>query len=363
MPRNLSHLQKSPESTTHENAVVGEKQHKKAVDYPCDILRYKNDETAPVEEQVKYLKERYITLSAYVHQLMEEEDIINAAFQDWVFQDLDERTITKAQSKKLIASLDGYCVQEDFDDILARLGHNQQKEILATFSIVFLVKTVAENFFQHPFWYVDLVPKSEENCDGLPWQGVSPSGAMLESFWLRFEEANSQYGRIWRCLTTRLCTLTYPDQAEDCTFGKSLQARRKARYVELRESHLASYLAKIADIAVGVLSQNPILKFHTWHDIQPQFYHDSESVEADWSHALDEDDPRLDGNRILFIHHPFVFRIHNDSEEEEFVVRKAAAVMEEQRSTDEEEEEEDKTAQKAKSKQKRKRDRTSHYFF
>ncbi|KAL4778491.1 hypothetical protein BJX76DRAFT_343093 [Aspergillus varians] len=140
---------------------------------------------------------------------MNEEDVIHAAFYDWVHtipggwpddfylittyfrswgtpwasQHLDEQSLSRAQKKQLIASLDGYCVQEDFDSIVSRLGHDQRKRILATFSMAFLVKTVVENFLQLPFWYAEILPKGQVECDDAPWQGVSPAGAVLESFW------------------------------------------------------------------------------------------------------------------------------------------------------------------------------------
>jgi hypothetical protein len=98
--------------------------------------------------------------------------------------------LTKRQKKDINGSLKGYCVQDDFDNIFSRLNDEHKKSILETFAKMFLVKMVVDNFFKHPFWYVEYLPKGiPEACDEAPWQGVLPEGAALERFMSRFEEA------------------------------------------------------------------------------------------------------------------------------------------------------------------------------
>ncbi|KAJ0427052.1 hypothetical protein BJY00DRAFT_271584 [Aspergillus carlsbadensis] len=135
-----------------------------------------------------------------------------------------------------ISILDGYCVQEDFDDIISRLDTIHRHGIIATFISAFLIKTIVKEFFDRPFWYFDLLPKGEGEA---PWQGVSAYGDMLESVWSRFEEVSPWYSRIWCCLTTRLSTSMYRDQCIDLTFGKTMKARRHTGCKALASNILA----------------------------------------------------------------------------------------------------------------------------
>ncbi|KAL2829763.1 hypothetical protein BDW59DRAFT_158936 [Aspergillus cavernicola] len=257
---------------------------------------------------------------------------------NWACRDLEKQSLTQAQKKQLVRSLDGYCVQEDFDSIISRLSSYHQKMILSTFTSAFLVKTAIGKFFQHPFWYVE-IPSQRETREEAPWLGVSYYGTVLEEISSRFEEVNPVFGRIWRSLTTRLCTSLNYDQAKDRSFGEALQALRHARCRSLaseiladkifqcllkptddpskREDSLSFCLAKLSDIAVGMLSQHPVLKFHTLHELEPRFHHASKGCYA--------------------LKPPFISRTGNVSEGEvdEIVVFKAAAILEEQRGAEE----------------------------
>jgi hypothetical protein len=153
---------------------------------------------------------------------------------------------------------------------------------------IFLVKAVVDNFFRHPFWYIEYLPKeAPEICDEAPWEfylkALSWSGSCRGSTKVRKQRhppdsgciltptdniVNSVCGRIWRNLTVRLCNSMY--------------------------------------------------------------HHKSGLLIPEWQHFLyfhpdDIPEPRLDGSRVLFIEHLFALRVYPD---EEYIVAKAAAVLE-----------------------------------
>jgi hypothetical protein len=165
---------------------------------PRELFQSKHDETMPLGEQVKFMAERHKVLSDFISYLIDEKDYMEHALEwtgvfpgDWAsqfstilsdtysfariygYRDSAEKSLTKRQKKQVIASLKGYCVQEDFDSILSRLNDEHKKSILETFAKIFLVKMVVDNFFKHPFWYIEYLPQgAPETCDEAPWQGV-----------------------------------------------------------------------------------------------------------------------------------------------------------------------------------------------
>ena len=97
--------------------------------------------------------------------------------ENWSYENFADATLTQEEKEQLVASLDGYCVQDDLDDIVSRLNPVQQQELAKTLAATFLMKTVVDKFFKHPFWYVDAIPAgAEEQCEDTAWQDVSPVG-------------------------------------------------------------------------------------------------------------------------------------------------------------------------------------------
>ncbi|KAL3476875.1 hypothetical protein BJX99DRAFT_257999 [Aspergillus californicus] len=265
-----------------------------------------------------------------------------------------ECSLKETQKKQIIARLNGYCVQESFESIISRLAPCHRKTILLKLTTAFLFKLVVEEFFDHPSWYAEIPPEHEDRCARTPWKGVTPDGAVFEKFLSKFEGVNPEYSRLWRCTTSRIFHALYPEVEDNPKFVQALKARREARCRSLaketlaiksfqhllkpttsteqdllRKQGLGACLFKVAEIAVAISTQNPVLKFKTLHELEPRFDHLSEEVEADHQHRLDDGDPRLDGHHVLFIYHPFVYRMENDFEPEDTIrVAKAVAVME-----------------------------------
>jgi hypothetical protein len=146
---------------------------------PYGILNWKCNENESLESQVKSLKERVCDLEIYVRNSIRNQDFLEgdlfawdivyptdfpkefrALFhQSWNFVENwgaeDIPCLTRKQKQQVIASLQGYFVQEDFDSIHARLHPIQKGHFHRRLAETFINKVVDETFFHNLFWYVD----------------------------------------------------------------------------------------------------------------------------------------------------------------------------------------------------------------
>ena len=74
----------------------------------------------------------------------------------------ETQDLSQEQKARLISSLDGYCVQEDYDSIYSRLPERAQINFLPTLVALYLFKDCLEKFFSNPFWYIVPRPGMKE---------------------------------------------------------------------------------------------------------------------------------------------------------------------------------------------------------
>ncbi|KAL3468926.1 hypothetical protein BJX99DRAFT_265677 [Aspergillus californicus] len=217
-----------------------------------DILDWiweEDDDNAPLEDQVKWLKERNHNLEIYIRNSIGTTEYLRASWGatrvynfkgqlKTVFHETwnwsmnwgcdDSSSLSSVQKREVIASLEGYIIQEDFDKIYSVVRH--QRHFCRTLAEIFLNKTVIDTFFRHPFWYVEEdVHPSDKN--DVPWEKVSSFGKKLETLNSQFSNVYVEYAQIWRSITTRLCNITIPflGRRIDMGFGEAMRARRDAK--------------------------------------------------------------------------------------------------------------------------------------
>lgn len=85
---------------------------------------------------------------------------------DWARKHAERKhtKLSVEQKRDLISSLDGYCIQNDFDTIVSRLPRESQNDCLTHLVHLLLVKECISRFFTNPFWY--LVPNPRPVNDG-----------------------------------------------------------------------------------------------------------------------------------------------------------------------------------------------------
>ncbi|RDW67383.1 uncharacterized protein DSM5745_09249 [Aspergillus mulundensis] len=317
------------------------------------ILNYFYNETGEsLENQVKCLKERVRDLEIYVRNTIRTADWLEGDFFEWSiilphhfpfefganfgltwnlaqnFAIDDIAVLSKRQKQQVVASLEGWLVQEDLDSIHARLQPGLQARLGKALVEAFLNKTVIDIMFRHPFWYL------AENADEAD-----------------SDEIGMEYAQVWRSITTRLCNSVRIAQTDDYTLGKAIKARRDARCKALAADLLSNkallsllspvkdpaqrlhaftmVLQQISQSAVDMIAQIPRLNFHTLGDIGMGFSADIMQV--------DYDSVPKDGHRVLGLTRPYVFRTINEDEVEEEIVlvAKAEALIADKMSDDE----------------------------
>lgn len=361
------------------------------------ILSYVWDDDMRMEDQVKHLKARVKDLEIYARNTMRTTGYLKGDFLEWdivlpshfpyEFEGIliwawnwsvtwggsEITALTKEQKERVITSLDGYIVQEDFDSIHGRLHPDMQARFLETLTEAFLNKTVIDLVFRNPFWYVDEDCQVDDNHEGVTWDGISPLGEKLGKLHERFQQGappipcppalhaninlkvENEYAQVWRSVTTRLCNSTRMGQTRNFNFGKATQARRNAKCevlarsllenetllcllkptedIDQREGNLVWILQHIAQKAVDMLAQTPVLGFKTMSDLGDRFEWSSDTFQSlpfCWAQPH-EGKSRLDGQRVLGITCPYVFRTVNcpEYEKEIELVHKAKALIEE----------------------------------
>ncbi|RDW67480.1 uncharacterized protein DSM5745_09346 [Aspergillus mulundensis] len=318
-----------------------------------------------MENQVKHLRERVRSLEIYVRNSIRTADWLEGDFFEWdvvmphhfpqEFGDVFHATwsfaagfaieditgLSKKQKDQIVASLEGWMVQEDLDSIHARLQPPQQDRFGRALFEALLNKAVVEILFRHPFWYLDETADDAGSHDDTAWDGVSPLGARLDTLLSKFEKVGMEYAQVWRSITTRLANSVEYGQTRDFALGKAMKARRDAKCKALaahllsnealvsllkpiddpsqRLGVLTADLQQISQSAVDMIAQIPRLNFHTLTDIGESFL-GSKTLRVDYLCT-----PK-DGHRVLGLTRPYVFRTFNPETVEEEVETVAQAV-------------------------------------
>lgn len=165
----------------------------------------------PLKAQVKVLEERVHELEAYWNfpntrrdfsvgeaewslvdprLLQKEFQAISSHLFNWVLEwaSHDISHMTKGQKRRLVAHLDDYIVQDDFDNIYARLCPGPQKIFPRILTQMFLNKYVVDNFHKTPFWYLDENVHPGDDHANLVWKGATPGGQILNTLYTRFQQ-------------------------------------------------------------------------------------------------------------------------------------------------------------------------------
>ncbi|KAL4804520.1 hypothetical protein BDV18DRAFT_143327 [Aspergillus unguis] len=347
------------------------------------ILRWcweEEDDKAPLEQQVKWLKDRNHELEVYLRNSIRMSNFLHLDWgsietynytgqfklvfygtwnwgQNWGLRDAS--SLSPEQKQEIITYLDGYIVQEDFDSIYSRLRPDDQRDFGHFLTEAFLNKTVLDTFFRHPFWYVEEDVHFDDGNDNVVWDDPDSSlfGKKLETLHSQFSHVYSEYAQVWKAITTRLCNCTRPILARpvDMSFGEAMKARRDAKSEALatellrnetflsllkpteepdkRLDNLAFLLPRIAQAAVTVMSQPPDLKFQTLKNRDASFLTAPETTSAAKIRA--KSDPSEDEGRLLAIAHPYLFTTMNHTEENWEIIEpvyKAVAIFEDKNS-------------------------------
>ncbi|GKZ34161.1 hypothetical protein AbraIFM66950_004345 [Aspergillus brasiliensis] len=250
-------------------------------------------------------------------------DAISAVFLSsyfWVYNFIhrDPSRLSQQQKKELISRLDGYCVQEDFDDIASRLPESARKSFLGKVVQLLLAKECISRFFTNPFWYLVPDPGTEENSN----MSTTGFGAQIFTLYENIRASDPSAAHPWRLWTTR-----FSNPRDE--FGKAMSAHRKVMVNKICEEfldqdllrsllkssdetafhdalvHLQECFYDAAQTSVVISSNLGYLELATLDSLGPVYSSDKMTLAPFWD--PDTSEKRLNGSRILFIDFPAVY--------------------------------------------------------
>ncbi|PKY05837.1 hypothetical protein P168DRAFT_131367 [Aspergillus campestris IBT 28561] len=172
----------------------------------------------------------------------------------------DVKHLSDDQKKKIISSLDGWCVQIPWNSLLNRFPFCVKKDFTKYLLCVLIEKDIVTKMYDNPFWYLDgkKGPDDEE--------GDETFGQRLKYLLDRFVEADPGDASLLRSDISRLANGTLPCQVRSGVWGK-YHAERRTRQVE---QWAADFIA--SEPACWLLRQNNTFSEQDRHEILTDIY-------------------------------------------------------------------------------------------
>ncbi|PWY67962.1 hypothetical protein BO94DRAFT_478676, partial [Aspergillus sclerotioniger CBS 115572] len=196
--------------------------------------------------------------------------------------------------RDLIASLDGFCVQDDFDVVVTGLPKPLQCICLQTLVGTLLAKECMVRFFMNAFWYLVPQPTSDAGEEKPPINTAGFEDQIL-TLYRNMLDSNPSDAHHWRIWTTRFSNA-------DNAFGNNMAAHRKSMVdriceeifgQELLQSLLRNSDQNSRDQALGELKEH----FNFASDLSVRI-----SAKLQYLH-----NHQLNGRRILYMQSPAIW--------------------------------------------------------
>ncbi|KAK1147579.1 hypothetical protein N8T08_000921 [Aspergillus melleus] len=237
--------------------------------------------------------------------------------------------LTSSQKRTIIASLEGQCVQEEWDTLHKLCPSAMCHQFHIFFIEALVIRDIYNVVVENPFWYFD--GKLNEQDEGL-----GDFGARVQYLFERFVQTNEMRAAAWLAETMRLANAVRPLMAHNLELGQHHEARRNDAAVGFAKAMLESeplqyLLKKLATPeqeegrfiglvtayreAARCLTDNLQLRQGVpkiWRSLAEigGTYLDSSSLKQahylNWGPDNEYDLKRLDGSRILIVTHPCV---------------------------------------------------------
>ncbi|CAK96526.1 NADH:flavin oxidoreductase / NADH oxidase family protein [Aspergillus niger] len=269
---------------------------------------------------------------------------------DWArnYAERKHANLSMEQKRDLVSSLDGYCIQNNFDTIVSSLPRSLHNMCLTQLVYLLLVKECISRFFTNPFWY--LVPDPERGGDADD-KGKLPTnapvfGAQIFNLYERMRESDPAAAQLWRLWTTRFShpdhkfgydMIAHRDSVADriCEeiLGqepvKSLLRSTDKSVLDRARIDLQKFFRPAAELSVKISCQLQYLEFRFLNTLDPVFHHPSAEIDLAEDYGGATKEPCFDGRRILFLEFPAMY-VCGDSRDPFYrgVQRKAVVYVE-----------------------------------
>ncbi|EAW24045.1 uncharacterized protein NFIA_036170 [Aspergillus fischeri NRRL 181] len=250
--------------------------------------------------------------------------------------------LSASEKQSIIAALDGYCKQEDWESLMKRFPANIQKSVLQVFAQALWNKHLFEDVFMKPFLYFDFYEQEEmTSTAGKPDTSLPTK---LQNMYHMFRTVDEGQAEVWRSDTVRLANSIVPLN-EEAKLGsqtsivgpgalvlgeRSKQARRSAverlvsnildgpmrlmlrklsspKEADRRSEIMIDIYCRIAELATTCWADRSLWEIRGLDKVDHFHWH-LETLYLHHFHFVEANDPRVDGKAVLVVIQPLLYR-------------------------------------------------------
>ncbi|KAB8276509.1 hypothetical protein BDV30DRAFT_235582 [Aspergillus minisclerotigenes] len=284
--------------------------------------------------------------------------VIQERLQEWSVEWATlEKQLSDEEKQKLIAGLEGYCLQADWDSLVEKLPSNISELLPFILSQALVAKDLFQNVIEDPFFYLN---EDGVKVTGEHGQVSYPSRVEVHNLWQWCKqvepssERENWNSRKWLQMTVRFLNAFTPETTFDPLLATRMKRLRDYRLERLlhnildrssllhpllktvsesarvRRLHELFHIYQIAaDLCIGMWSNEMDFEFGSFDSLGP-FHEDIPHMER---HAFAEpepeekSDPADKGRTVLFMMQPTVTRYCRfDGHEDQSLIHRAVVV-------------------------------------
>ncbi|OOO13385.1 hypothetical protein OAory_01011340 [Aspergillus oryzae] len=281
--------------------------------------------------------------------------VIQERLQEWSVEWATlEKQLSDEEKQKLIAGLEGYCLQADWDSLVEKLPSNISELLPLILSQALVAKDLFQNVIEDPFFYLN---EDGVKVTGEHGQVSYPSRVEVHNLWQWFEpssERENWNSRKWLQMTVCFLNAFTPETTFDPLLATRMKRLRDSRLerllhnildrssllhpllktvsesAQVRRLHELFHIYQIAaDLCIGMWSNEMDFEFGSFDSLGP-FHEDIPHMER---HAFAEPEPEeksdpADKDRtVLFMMQPTVTRYCRfDGHEDQSLIHRALVV-------------------------------------
>ncbi|PYH68028.1 uncharacterized protein BO88DRAFT_416394 [Aspergillus vadensis CBS 113365] len=228
---------------------------------------------------------------------------------DWARKHAERKhtKLSVEQKRDLISSLDGYCIQNDFDTIVSRLPRESQNDCLTHLVHLLLVKECISRFFTNPFWYLVPNPRPVNDGDdkGNLAANASEFGAQILELFERMREYHKLgYDMIAHrdSVADKICEEVLGQELVKLLLRSTVKCDLDRAFLDMQKVFRSA-----AELSVKISCNLERLEFKTLNNLGHAFHHPSAEIELAEDYGGAEKEHCFDDRQILFLEFPAMY--------------------------------------------------------
>ncbi|KAH8424045.1 uncharacterized protein LDX57_001801 [Aspergillus melleus] len=268
---------------------------------------------------------------------MEDPDAIQQLFVlllyavgKWVIQyaasePSDLARLSEEQKSTIISHLDGFCVQDTWDDFVERAPAMKDGLVAEVLLTALVYQDLHVRMIEHPFWYLDGKGAQDQAED-------DTFGERLEYLYERFlETTNLTFGRYNQGRREAAAARLAKDLLLSGPVLSLLKTPASDEVEKKRREELVAIYTRASHAALSNDQCSGQTEFSRLADIGPTYHSSSDELSAHEYHGVGSGDTKLDGHRILLVFRPAMRHKLNQQSPEPVIWLPAVVLVEDDR--------------------------------